>query len=205
MEAGKVVAARPASGFYFESLDHPLEGAESVAQIEKRAEVFQRLDCPFFWDRDFEDMARTAKELYHKSDYLIFGNVPCHIFVVGCFRGGLRPSCRPARASGHRRVRYGEIGRDLGGALDRYAATVGPYVQIIFLYSDGSISPLIADLIEIEIDILNPPQYTTHDMHPGQLESRFGWALVFSGAVRHAPYPASGYPGPGQGSGSPSH
>jgi len=82
-EAATVVAARPASGFYFEWLDHPFEGAESVAEIEKRAEVFERFDWPSFWDRDFEDMARAAKELCETTDYLIFGNFPCHIFMGG--------------------------------------------------------------------------------------------------------------------------
>jgi uroporphyrinogen decarboxylase len=108
-------------------------------------------------------------------------------------------------------------------AFDRYAETVGKYVDIIqvnddlgmqhatwtgpdtyrklikpyhaklyrhikdkcdaflFLHSDGSLYPIIPDLIEIGVDILNPVQYTAADMDLAKLKREFGNDICFWG------------------------
>ena len=51
----------------------------------------------------------------------------------------------------------------------------------IFLHSDGAIEPLIPDLIDAGIDILNPIQVTAKGMDPGELKRKYGRDLVFWG------------------------
>jgi len=108
-------------------------------------------------------------------------------------------------------------------AFERYAATVGRYVDVIevaddlgtqdatwmspemyrrhvkpyhaklykhiknccdaylLMHSDGSLYPIIPDLIEIGVDILNPIQYTAKDMELSRLKKEFGKELCFWG------------------------
>ena len=51
----------------------------------------------------------------------------------------------------------------------------------IFLHSDGAIEPLIPDLIDAGIDILNPIQVTAKGMDPAELKQKYGRDLVFWG------------------------
>jgi len=51
----------------------------------------------------------------------------------------------------------------------------------VFLHSCGSIYPLIPDLIEAGVDILNPVQTSAKDMDPKQLKAEFGDQITFWG------------------------
>ena len=53
----------------------------------------------------------------------------------------------------------------------------------ILLHSDGAISPLIEDLIEIGVDALNPVQVSACAMDPVRLKKEFGDRLAFWGAI----------------------
>ena len=51
----------------------------------------------------------------------------------------------------------------------------------IFLHSCGSIRPIIPDLIEIGVDILNPVQVSAYDMDSAELKREFGQHVTFWG------------------------
>lgn len=51
----------------------------------------------------------------------------------------------------------------------------------LFFHSCGSIRPIIGDLIDVGIDILNPVQFTASDMDLKELKQEFGRDLVFWG------------------------
>jgi len=51
----------------------------------------------------------------------------------------------------------------------------------VFLHSCGSIYPLIPDLIEVGVDILNPVQTSAKDMDPQRLKAEFGDQITFWG------------------------
>ena len=53
----------------------------------------------------------------------------------------------------------------------------------LMYHSCGSVVPLIPDLIEIGVDILNPIQVNAADMDPRQLKKEFGDQLCFCGAI----------------------
>jgi uroporphyrinogen decarboxylase len=54
----------------------------------------------------------------------------------------------------------------------------------IFFHSDGNIYPLIGDLIEVGVDLLNPVQVSAKDMaDTARLKAEFGSRLSFCGAI----------------------
>jgi uroporphyrinogen decarboxylase len=54
----------------------------------------------------------------------------------------------------------------------------------VFFHTDGDVSPLIDDLIEIGVDILNPIQTSAGNMSDlSELKERFGDEIVFCGAI----------------------
>jgi uroporphyrinogen decarboxylase len=53
----------------------------------------------------------------------------------------------------------------------------------VYMHSDGSIYPLIPDLIEIGVEGLNPVQYDAKDMGLARLKDEFGKDLGFFGGV----------------------
>ena len=63
-------------------------------------------------------------------------------------------------------------------------ATIRKYTQAkIFYHSCGAILPLIDDLIEIGVDVLNPIQPLPGLMDPETLRERFGGRLTFHGGL----------------------
>lgn len=58
--------------------------------------------------------------------------------------------------------------------------SAGAYV---FHHSDGAIRPIIPDLIEMGIDVLNPVQWRCKGMDRAELKHDFGARVVFHGAV----------------------
>jgi uroporphyrinogen decarboxylase len=65
------------------------------------------------------------------------------------------------------------------GKLYRYIKS--HFSGYLFLHSDGSIYPLIPDLIEIGVDILNPIQLSAAQMDPKKLKAEFGRDITFWG------------------------
>jgi uroporphyrinogen decarboxylase len=55
----------------------------------------------------------------------------------------------------------------------------------LFRHCDGAITPIIPDLIEIGIDVLNPVQTSSKGMDPRELKARFGNTLTFHGSVEN--------------------
>jgi len=53
----------------------------------------------------------------------------------------------------------------------------------VFHHDDGSIRPLIPELVEMGIDILNPVQWRCADMDPAELKDSFGARVCFHGGI----------------------
>jgi uroporphyrinogen decarboxylase len=72
--------------------------------------------------------------------------------------------------------RYGEL-------MDSFKSR---YSHILFFHhSCGSIFPLVEDLIDMWIDILNPIQPTAKDMDPKNLKETYGDRITFHGALMY--------------------
>ena len=134
--AGTTLARAPGAQYFFFTRA-PLEEAESVAEIEQQAQVFEGYDAWSFWDGDWGEMAKEAKALYETTDYLVFGNFSGHIFAGGEILRGfetflmdlvLRPAiaqCVMEMLTEHQIRRF-----------DRYMQAVGPYIQVINISDD---------------------------------------------------------------------
>jgi uroporphyrinogen decarboxylase len=57
---------------------------------------------------------------------------------------------------------------------------INPSVKLAY-HSDGNIAPIIPDLIEIGLDVLNPIQ--PHSMDPAEIKQKFGDNLCFWGSI----------------------
>jgi uroporphyrinogen decarboxylase len=53
----------------------------------------------------------------------------------------------------------------------------------VLLHSCGSVTPMIADLIDTGIDALNPVQVSADNMDPAKLKADFGDRLAFWGGI----------------------
>jgi uroporphyrinogen decarboxylase len=73
--------------------------------------------------------------------------------------------------------------RFLKPRMARMIELVHSYGVKVFHHDDGAIRPLIPDLIEIGIDVLNPIQWRCRGMEREGLAKDFGGSVVFHGAV----------------------
>lgn len=77
-----------------------------------------------------------------------------------------------------------EIWRQTVKPLLKQNAEVGKRHDIyVAFHSCGAIRPIIADLIEIGVDVLNPIQCNCPGMNPLDLKREFGQELAFMGGV----------------------
>lgn len=67
--------------------------------------------------------------------------------------------------------------------LKRLIDTAKSYGVKVRYHSDGDIGPIIPDLIELGVDVLNPLQFTALNIGPEVLKRRYGDRLCFEGGV----------------------
>jgi uroporphyrinogen decarboxylase len=67
--------------------------------------------------------------------------------------------------------------------LARVTAVGKRHAKYVAYHSCGAIRPIIADLIEIGVDVLNPIQCNCPGMDPAELKQEFGKTLAFMGGV----------------------
>ena len=85
--------------------------------------------------------------------------------------------------------------RYLGPRLRRLTDLVHAHGVRVFHHDDGAIRPLVPDLIEAGIDLLNPIQWRCRGMEREGLARDFGDAVVFHGAVDNQQTLPFGTPG----------
>ncbi|HSV32374.1 MAG TPA: uroporphyrinogen decarboxylase family protein [Atribacteraceae bacterium] len=54
---------------------------------------------------------------------------------------------------------------------------------LVFHHDDGAMAPLLPDLVDLGIDVLNPVQWRLPGMDPATLKKRFGDQLTFHGGI----------------------
>ncbi|MBU0715778.1 MAG: hypothetical protein KJ964_10525 [Verrucomicrobia bacterium] len=73
--------------------------------------------------------------------------------------------------------------RHIKPRLKKFNDVVKQHGAVVYQHSCGSIMPLIDDLIEIGTEVLDPLQFSAHDMAPATLMSRFSSQLTFHGGM----------------------
>jgi uroporphyrinogen decarboxylase len=67
--------------------------------------------------------------------------------------------------------------------LKRWCDLIHSFGKKVFYHSDGAVEPLIGELIDCGIDVLNPIQHACPGMELEKLADRYGSRLVFHGGV----------------------
>lgn len=73
--------------------------------------------------------------------------------------------------------------RHLRPRLTRWCDLIHSYGVKVFYHTDGGVGPVIPELIEAGIDVLNPIQHACRGMELGQLAEKYGDQIIFHGGV----------------------
>jgi uroporphyrinogen decarboxylase len=134
---GTVLSRLPKSGFYFDSVYHPLENARTVEDIDAGEAFLKGFDWPCYWDEDFSDIAKKAKKLYEETQYAIVGNLCVHLLAAGQEIRGFANFMMDLVIN--KRLAHRLLQKQVEAympRIDRYIEAVGPYLQIILVNDD---------------------------------------------------------------------
>jgi uroporphyrinogen decarboxylase len=203
-------------GAHFRSMLHPLEGIQSVEQLERLPwpDVSQRPD-----DADLADRVRA----YQERGLAVAAQGECTLFEHAWYVRGMdmlfmdlmeengisdwlldyftQRSCTAMISYCEAGVDVIQLGDDVGTQrglmmapdywrehlkprLARVVGTIRKHQKRhtwVFYHSDGDVEPIIEDLIEIGIDILNPVQ--PECMDAAKLAEQYGGRIAFWGMV----------------------
>jgi uroporphyrinogen decarboxylase len=67
--------------------------------------------------------------------------------------------------------------------LKRWCDLIHSYGITVFYHTDGGVGPLIPELIECGIDVLNPIQHACPGMDTAELKKRYGSQIIFHGGI----------------------
>ncbi len=207
-------------GFYYDMIDHPLENATSLADVE-------RYKMPDMSDpKRYEGLEKELREVYESTGCaIVMQGVAAGFFELGGWLMGMENffvslatepeiACRIMDRALEAKMEYWQrvlaIGKDYIHVAheaedlatqtsflispELYRKYIKPrqkelYSFIkkqapvkVFFHSCGAIKPLIPDLIEVGVDILNPVQVSAAGMDDTKaLKKEFGKDMVFWG------------------------
>ncbi len=69
------------------------------------------------------------------------------------------------------------------GRMTRWCNLIHSYGKKVFYHSDGAVEPLIPELIETGIDVLNPIQHVCKGMDTSRLKKHYGKKIIFHGGI----------------------
>jgi len=135
--AGNVVLRMPRGGHYFDPVHSPLADATGVRDIEKHLVAIESYDKPPHLDKSYEELAEKARALREETDYLLVGFFGGHIFQSSQSLRGWETFLMDLLTN----RKFAEALMDqLAEAnmrrFERYAATVGPYVDVVQFEDD---------------------------------------------------------------------
>jgi uroporphyrinogen decarboxylase len=135
--SGTVTLKMPAGGYYFDPVHSPLADATGVGEIKRCLKEIEGYDRPDHLDEGYEQLAATAGTLREKSDYLLVGYFGGHIFQAAQSLRGWETFLVDLLAN---RIFAEALLDHLAAAnvrrFERYAATVGRYVDVIHFEDD---------------------------------------------------------------------
>jgi uroporphyrinogen decarboxylase len=135
--AGNVVLKMPKGGHYFDPVHYHLANATSVRDIEKHIAAIESYDKPSHLDRSYEELAKNAQALRQETDYLLVGFFGGHIFQAAqSLRGWETFLIDLLVNQGFAEGLMDQLAEANIRRLERYAATVGPYVDVVQFEDD---------------------------------------------------------------------
>jgi uroporphyrinogen decarboxylase len=128
---------RPAGGYYFDSIYHPLEFVREEKEIDAEAKIFDSSDWPSWNDESFFDIADKAKRLHTETEYAVVGNLWVHLLAAGQDLRGYENFMVDILVN--KKLAHRLLERQLASYLPRienYIEAVGAYVDIIQVNDD---------------------------------------------------------------------
>jgi len=136
-EDGTLVAVCPPGSYYFDTCHHALANVNSPADIEAGLAHLKSFDWPSFFDEDYADLRRKARELYEKTDRAIVGNLWVHVLAAGQILRGFENFMIDLLAD--KPLAHALMGRLVDcyeERVRRYVEAVGEYCTIIQVNDD---------------------------------------------------------------------
>jgi uroporphyrinogen decarboxylase len=135
--AGHVLLKMPRDGFYFDPMYAPLADATCIDDIETCVDQIENYDRPAHLDKSYEELAEKARTLREGTDYALVGFFGGHILQAAQSLRGWETflidllANQPFAHALMDRLTEANLRR-----FERYAATVGPYVDVIHFEED---------------------------------------------------------------------
>ena len=79
---GRIVARRPAGGYYFDPVNPPLADAATPADLVRQRDLIRSFDAPAFADESLEAFEKRAERLHGTGACTVF-NLCCHLLAAG--------------------------------------------------------------------------------------------------------------------------
>lgn len=79
---GVIAAQRPKGGYYFDSVNPPLQDIADAAELGHHKETISSFDSPSFADEHVDDLQKRAQAMQARGDCTVF-NLCCHILAAG--------------------------------------------------------------------------------------------------------------------------
>lgn len=152
-------------------------GVPGFYETSQKLRGYENLACDLLMDREFvAALYDRLFELQKKFFKNYLGEVGKYVQVIG-YADDLGMQDRPQISPEVYREVIKPYHKKIFGFIHEQADVK------ILLHCCGSIFPLIGDLIEAGVDILNPVQTRAKDMDPAKLKEAFGDRLVFWGGI----------------------
>ena len=135
--AGHILLKMPPRGYYYDPVYVPLADATSVHDIERHLTAIVTYDTPAHLDKSYEELAAQAQALREHSDYALVGFFGGHILQAGRVLRGWETFLMDLLVN--KAFAQALMDRLLAAhleRLERYAATVGPYLDVIHFEED---------------------------------------------------------------------
>jgi len=134
---GNVVLKKAKTGDSFQPVYSPLAKATSVDDIEKHTHYIENCDTPFYLDKSYKELAKKAKTLRENTDYLLVGQFGGHILQGGLQLRGWATFMMDLLANQKfAKALMGKLVEAHIRRFERYAGTVGQYVDVVMFNED---------------------------------------------------------------------
>ncbi len=136
-EMGIIRAKMPKGGYYFESVNFPLQKINSIKEIEDNFQYIESFDYPSYWDEDYKSLQKRTEYLYENTDYALFGNFGVHIFAAGQLLRGFEQFMIDLVSNQKiAQCIMENLVNTFIKRFDKYNQHVGKYIQIINVNDD---------------------------------------------------------------------
>ena len=134
---GNVLFKMPKRGHYYDPVYAPLANATGTGDLNRHNDAIVNYDTPSYLDKSFEEQAEEVKALRENSDYALVGTFGGHILQAGqVLRGWEEFFIDLLKNKDFAHALMERLTEANLAYLERYTATIAPYVDVIQFEED---------------------------------------------------------------------